>query len=41
MFELFYQFKTGMQRVEVLKELTQTYELPKDFRAEKKGSDIL
>lgn len=33
MFELFYHFRTAMERTDVLKEITFNHQLPKDFVA--------
>ena len=41
MFELFYPFKTDMERLQVLKELTQSQKLPKDFVVKHAETDIL
>lgn len=41
MLELFYRFRTIMERADVLKEVTQTQKLPKDFMVERAGTDIL
>lgn len=45
MFELFYQFRTAMERTDILKEITATHQLPKEFIAERmkseEGKDIL
>lgn len=35
MFELFYQFRTAMERTDVLKIITLNHELPRDFVVEK------
>ncbi len=45
MFELFYQFRTAMERADVLKDITANHQLPKDFVSERmkseEGKDIL
>ena len=41
MFELFYPFRTAMERLEVLKELTKSHQLPKDFVVKHAETDIL
>jgi len=37
---MFYEFKTGMERMEVLKEVSRTHKLPKDFGVEHAVTDL-
>ena len=41
MLELFYHFRTIMERADVLKDVTQSQRLPKEFMVERAGTDIL